>query len=54
MKCQKHPTYQVIKEPRCECKSCWVMWTIKRVEHLTEKIDRLNRQLEEIEERRTV
>lgn len=25
-KCKKHPRYKALKEPRCPCYRCWVMW----------------------------
>lgn len=32
MSCSKHPKYQAIRKPRCECYKCWKMYLLKNPE----------------------
>ena len=34
MKCEKHPKYKAIYQPRCECLKCWIMWEKTMMERL--------------------
>jgi len=26
MKCDKHPRYKAVYQPRCQCLKCWIMY----------------------------
>jgi len=32
-KCKKHPKYQAIYRPKCDCVQCWLMWKKRNVEN---------------------
>lgn len=30
MVCTAHPKYKAIREPQCDCLTCWIMWEAKQ------------------------
>ena len=32
VKCKKHPTYKVMRQPRVPCDDCWVAWIERNIQ----------------------
>ncbi len=35
--CPDHPKYQAEMEPRVNCISCWVVWTVRQIHQIREQ-----------------
>ena len=42
MKCRTHPTYQIKREPRGQCLTCWTLWLNEQLKSVKRSLETLH------------